>query len=159
MSTIKPIKTKEDHKRVKNRIAQLMEMDEAKLPQHLSDELSVLAILMESYEAIHCPIPDPDPISIIEFHMDQRGITRSDLVPCIGSKNKVSQVLAGIRPLSLKMIRALDEKLKIPSDMLVDTTKHKFPDNDPNIDWDKFPVSDLAKKQLSTRPPRPQRSQ
>lgn len=145
MSQIKPINTKEDHKRVKNRIAQLMDMDEAEMPQHLSDELSVLIVLLKSYEAIHYPVPEVEPISMIEFYMEQFGVSRSDLVPCIGSKKKVSQVLAGTRPLTLKMIRALDERLNIPTEMLVDSTKHNIRDRDPNIDWDKFPVSDLAK--------------
>ena len=146
MSQIKPIKTEADHKRVVNRIQSLIEMDEATMPQHLSDELSVLATLLEAYEAIHFPIEKADPVSIIEFHMDQRGITRSDLKSCIGSAKKVSEVLKGKRPLTLKMIRTLDKNLNIPAELLIDHSKTGIPKNDQNIDWDKFPVSELASK-------------
>ena len=146
MSQIKPIKTEADHKKVVNRLQALIEMDEATMPQHLSDELSVLATLLEAYEAIHFPIEKADPVSIIEFHMDQRGITRSDLKFCIGSAKKVSEVMRGKRPLTLKMIRSLDKNLNIPSELLIDHSNTGLPKNDQNIDWDKFPVSELASK-------------
>ena len=135
MSQIKPIKTEADHKRVVKRLYELMDMDEATMPEHLSDELSVLATLLDAYEAVHYPIDKADPISIIEFHMDQRNVTRSDLASCIGSAKKVSQILAGKRPLTLKMIRALSEQLNIPAEMLFDQSKFGLPKNNPSFDW------------------------
>ena len=148
MSQIKPIKTQADHNRVVKRLYELMDMDEATMPEHLSDELSVLATLLDAYEAVHYPIEKADPISIIEFHMDQRNVTRSDLASCIGSAKKVSQILSGKRPLTLKMIRALSEQLKIPAEMLFDQSKFGLPKNDLSIDWDKFPISALAKNKF-----------
>ncbi len=146
MSAIKPIRTRSDYEVVVNRVYTLMEMDEASMPQHLLDELSVLGTLLESYEAIECPVIEPDPISVIEFHMDQRNLTLAELQPCIGTAKKVAQIMAGKRPLTLKMIRSLDEKLKIPATSLTARWKQGLPKDDKNIEWDKFPISELATK-------------
>jgi HTH-type transcriptional regulator/antitoxin HigA len=58
-------------------------------------------------------------VEAILFRMDQQGLTRADLVPLMGSKSKVSEVLARKRPLSLTMIRALHSALGIPAQVLM----------------------------------------
>ena len=55
----------------------------------------------------------------IRFRMDQQGLTNKDLVPLLGSRSRVSEVLSGRRTLSLKMIRALAGGLRIPADVLL----------------------------------------
>jgi HTH-type transcriptional regulator/antitoxin HigA len=82
-------------------------------------KMEVLALLIETYEEKHFPIPPPDPVEAILFRMDQQGLTRADLVPLMGSKSKVSEVLARKRPLSLTMIRALHSALGIPAQVLM----------------------------------------
>jgi HTH-type transcriptional regulator/antitoxin HigA len=84
-----------------------------------SDELEVLATLVAAYEKQHYPMPASDPISAIEFAMDQQGWTRRDLEPLIGTRGRVSEVLSGKRPLTLAMIRKLCSALKIPADILI----------------------------------------
>ena len=83
------------------------------------DRLEVLSILVESYETEHHPIPLPDPIDAIEFHMDRLGLTRTGLEPHIGSRGRVSEILNRKRPLTLRMIRALEHGLGIPAAILV----------------------------------------
>jgi HTH-type transcriptional regulator/antitoxin HigA len=51
--------------------------------------------------------------------MAQQGLTNKDLVPFLGSRSRVSEVLSGRRSLSLKMIRALVSGLRIPADVLL----------------------------------------
>lgn len=100
----------------------LEEMDElwgAKLGTPRGDRLDVIATLVEAYEAKNFPIDAPDPISAIEFRMEQRGLTRKDLTPLIGSRNRVAEVLNGKRALSIGMIRKLRDNLNIPADILV----------------------------------------
>lgn len=82
-------------------------------------KMEVLALVIESYEEKHFPVPPPDPVEAILFRMDQQGLTRADLVPLMGSKSKVSEVLARKRPLSLTMIRALHRALGIPAQVLM----------------------------------------
>ena len=63
-------------------------------------------------------ISTPDPIEAIKFHMDQAGLTVADMVPYIGPRNRVYDVLGGKRPLTMPMIRRL-LTLGIPAQALV----------------------------------------
>ncbi|MFT8877923.1 MAG: transcriptional regulator, partial [Gluconobacter potus] len=53
------------------------------------DKLDVLATLIDAYEAKHHPIDPPDPVEAIRFRMEQQGLTRKDLEPMIGPRNRV----------------------------------------------------------------------
>ena len=83
------------------------------------DRAEVLTMLIEAYEAAHYPIEAPDPIAAIEFMMEQKGMTRRDLEPAIGSRGRVSEVLTRKRAMTLPMIRALSKLLDIPADILI----------------------------------------
>jgi len=83
------------------------------------DELEVLAVLVERYEAQHEPIPPSDPINAIIFRMEQQGLTPRDLEPFIGPSGRVSEVLNRKRRLSLAMVKRLHDGLKIPYESLL----------------------------------------
>ena len=51
--------------------------------------------------------------------MEQSGLGAQDLIPFIGGRNRVYEVLAGKRPLTLQMIRRLHEGLGIPAKSLI----------------------------------------
>ena len=61
----------------------------------------------------------PDPIAAIVFMMEQKGLTRRDLEPAIGSRARVAEILNKRRALTLPMIRALSRLLDLPADVLV----------------------------------------
>ena len=82
-------------------------------------KLDVLTLLIADYEAHHFPIEPPDPVEFILFILEQRGLSRKDLEPFIGSRARVAEVLNRVRPLSLEMIRNLSEGLGLPADVLV----------------------------------------
>lgn len=84
-----------------------------------ADERDILLALIENYEAKHYPIPHADPISAITFVMEQKGLSRDDLVPYLGAKSKISEVLNGKRSLSLSMIKKLHKGLNIPYESLL----------------------------------------
>jgi len=113
---IRPIRTDEDHAAALRRIDRLMDSEPGS-PE--GDELDVLATLVEAYEDRHFPIDDPDPLTAIQFRMDQMGLTRKDLEPLLGSRGRVSEVLNGRRALSIQMIRRLNRELGIPLESLV----------------------------------------
>lgn len=84
------------------------------------DSVDVMATLIEEYEKRHFPLADnATAIEAIRFYMDQKGLTPKDLVPCIGQLNRVYEILAGKRRLTLPMIRKLNEIFGIPLDFLV----------------------------------------
>jgi HTH-type transcriptional regulator / antitoxin HigA len=113
---IRPIRTDEEHRAALIEIERLWNFE----PESAEgDYVEVLATLVEAYEAKHHPVLAPDPIAAIEFMMEQKGLTRRDLEPAIGSRGRVSEVLKRKRPLTLPMVRALSVLLDIPADVLV----------------------------------------
>jgi HTH-type transcriptional regulator/antitoxin HigA len=112
-----------------------------------ADELDLLALVVETYERERYPIARPDPVDAIRFRMDQAGLSQRDLVPYMGSKSRVSEVLAGKRPLTLTMIRALNEGLGIPAEVLLQRTPDAEPDCEADsLDWARFPTKEMAKR-------------
>ena len=83
------------------------------------DAFEVLITLIESYESKHFPISAPDPVEAIKFRMEQAGLTPADLIPAIGQRNRVYEVLNGKRTLTLPMIRNLHQRFGIPVESLI----------------------------------------
>jgi HTH-type transcriptional regulator / antitoxin HigA len=139
---IQPIKTDRDYEAALRRIEVLMD---SKPGTPEADELDVLATLVEQYEEKQFPIDVPAPIDAIRFRMEQADLSPRDLVPFLGSRSKVSEVLSGKRPLTLQMIRALHEHLGIPADALLKQPGATLPDNSEGIEWSRFPLAEMAK--------------
>jgi len=83
------------------------------------DRLDVLTTLIDVYEAKHYPMDPPDPVEAIRFRMEQQGLTRKDLEPMIGPRNRVADVLNRKRSLSIDMIRQLHIRLGISAEVLI----------------------------------------
>jgi HTH-type transcriptional regulator / antitoxin HigA len=113
---IRPVKSQQDHRAAIARIEQLMGAA-AGSPE--AEELDVLATLVDAYEAKHHLIDPPDPIAAIRFRMEQQNLSRKDLEAYIGSRARVSEVLANKRPLTLRMIRRINVGLGISADLLI----------------------------------------
>lgn len=123
---IYPIKDEAARARALRRIEALM--DAESLTPEQGHELDALVTLVEAYEEKNFAIKEASPIAVIEFMMDQNGLTRKDLEPMIGSRARVSEVLSGKRPLTLAMIRALSNAWSISADLLLGETvrqKHR----------------------------------
>ena len=84
-----------------------------------SDRLEVLILLIEAYEKDRWPVELPDRVSAIDFALEQRGWTRDALVPLLGSRDVVDEVMAGQRELTVEMIWRLRDGLGISADVLV----------------------------------------
>jgi len=114
---IKPIRNEADYEASLKEIEALMDSQPG-TPE--GDHMEVLATLVEAYEERHFPIPEPDdPVQVLEYYMESRGLSRTDLIAFLGSKERVSEVLNRKRGLSLEMIRRLHEGLGIPSDLIM----------------------------------------
>ncbi len=113
---VKPIRNERDHARA---MAELEKLWDAKSGSPEHDRLEVLATLVDVYEAEHHPILPPDPVEAIRFRMEQLGLDRKALEKSIGSRARVSEVLARRRDLSLGMIQRLHRDLGIPAEILI----------------------------------------
>ncbi len=84
-----------------------------------NEKLELLTLLVEDYESRQYEFIPPTPIEAIKFRMEQQKLNPRDLIPYIGSRSKVSEVLSGKRSLTLSMIRALSSGLGIPANVLI----------------------------------------
>jgi HTH-type transcriptional regulator/antitoxin HigA len=113
---IAPIKNQRDYR---NALKEIEGLRTAKRNTPEGDRLDVLVTLVEAWERKHYRFDLPDPVEAIKYHMDQNELEPRDLIPFIGSRNRVHEVLNRKRPLTLKMIRRLHEGLGIPAESLI----------------------------------------
>ncbi len=142
-SVIRPIRTEEDHQRALARIDEIFGAEED-TPE--GDELDVLVDLVMYYESKTVDMGFPDPVSAIKFRMDQAELTQRDLIPYIGSRAKVSEVLSGKRDLTMSMARALHQNLGIPADVLLQKPGAEFDLTLEEIDPRRYPLKEMAKR-------------
>ena len=114
---LRPIKTETDYQEALREI-ELLFNAAPNSPE--CDRLDVLSTLVEAYEKKQIPIALPDDaIEAILYSMETRGLSRGDLELCLGSGDRVSEVLSRKRPLTLEMIRKLNQELGIPAEILI----------------------------------------
>ena len=142
MSTIRAIRSEADHEVALARIDALMD---AAPGTARGEELDVLTDLVEHYEERVVPMGFPSPLVAIAFRMEQAGLSQRDLVPFIGSRAKVSEILAGKRPLTLSMARTLHEHLGIPAAVLLRDPGAQISQPLQDLDWRRFPLKAMAR--------------
>jgi HTH-type transcriptional regulator / antitoxin HigA len=142
MGKIKAIRNEADYDAALRRIDALMDAEPG-TPE--GDELDVLTDLVEHYEEKHVPMGFPSPISAIEFRLEQAGLAPRDLIPFIGSRAKVSEVLSGKRPLTMPMARALHEHLGIPAEVVLQQPGATFSEPLEDLEWSRFPLTAMVK--------------
>ena len=113
---VKVIKTEEEYTKALKRLEKIFH---APIDSVEGDEADLLSILVEKYENEHYPIEAPDPIEAIKFRMEQMDMTKKELAEIIGYKSRVSEIFSRKRKLTLKMIRNLHDKMKIPYESLI----------------------------------------
>ena len=121
--TLKPIRSAEDHERALAEATALMESSDGPSV----DQLEVLQALIERWEREHFRFQAASPADAIKFRMDQLGLKPRNLVAYLGTKSRVSEILAGQRQPTVDQIRALNRHLGIPVESLIGDTKHQPP--------------------------------
>lgn len=148
---VRVIESEADHAVALEQMAELMASD----PAAGSDSerlLKTLAVLVRDYESLRYPMAPPDPIEAIKFRMEQQGLAPKDLVPYLGSRSRVSEVLAGKRPLTLPMIRSLYRGLGIPAASLLGDRANANGELD--LDWKRVPFAHMKERGWISRVPR-----
>lgn len=138
----KVIKSKSEYEAALASIEVLIDRDpEVGSPE--IEQLEFLTLLVQDYESKTFPIEMPDPIEAILFRMEQQNLAQSALVPYIGSRSRVSEVLSRKRPLTLSMIRALNSGLGIPAKVLLQE-RNPSALQEIDIDWSRFPLNEMV---------------
>lgn len=114
-----------------------------------ADRLELLALLIEDYEQRSFSFEVVDPVDAIEFRMAEQGLRQRDLVPMLGSRSRVSEVLARKRPLTVQMVRSLAAGLGIPAEALIAeplAKRSRVPQICEELNWKNFPVKEMEKR-------------
>jgi HTH-type transcriptional regulator/antitoxin HigA len=119
--TIRPIRTDEDYQSALKRAKALF----GQTSQKELDEREVLQALIEKWERSEHSVQAVTPAQAIKFRMAQTGLSQRDLMPYLGSKSRVSEILNGQRQPTVDQIRALHQHLGIPVASLIGSFKHE----------------------------------
>lgn len=113
---LKPIKTEADYRTALKRLEEIFD---AKIDTREGDELEILGLIVDEYENKHYPIEAPDPIEAIKIRMEELQLKQVDLIPEIGGKSRVSEILNRKRRLTVDMIRKLATRLNLSANLLI----------------------------------------
>lgn len=116
--TVRPVITEADYE---DALAELDRMIGTVEPgTQEGNRYELLTSMVEAYEDEHYAIErSADPIAMIEFVLEAQGLTRKDLEPYIGTRQRVWDIMEKRRRLTLPMIRRLGQGLNIPIDVLI----------------------------------------
>lgn len=143
----KIIKTEADYRSYLSEVERLALADPS--PESSAGaRLELVSLLVEEYEKTRFKFETPSPIEAIQFRMHEQGLRQADLVPYFGSRSRVSEVLAGKRPLTVQMIREISMGLGISADILVSDSKPAEAEQindtvDADVDWNRFPFKEM----------------
>ncbi len=113
---LKPIRTENDYQLALKRLELIFD---APIGSPESDEADILGLMVDEYEKKYYPIETPDPIEAIKIRMEELHLKQVDLIPAIGGKSRVSEILNKRRKLTVEMIRNLTSKLNLSPGLLI----------------------------------------
>jgi HTH-type transcriptional regulator / antitoxin HigA len=116
---IRPIRTDKDHRAA---LAEIEKLWGAASGTPEGDKLDILVTLVETYEERRWPLKSRrrfDPVDVLQYAIDELGHSQAQLAEILGSRSRVSEVLARRRRLTLEMIQKITAVWKIPADLLV----------------------------------------
>jgi HTH-type transcriptional regulator/antitoxin HigA len=113
---LKPIRSESDYQ---DALARMELLFDAPMGTAESDEADILGMMIDEYEKANYPIDSPDPIEAIKIRMEEMQLKQVDLIPEIGGKSRVSEVLNRKRKLTVEMIRHLTVRLNLSANLLI----------------------------------------
>lgn len=149
---VRVLKSDRDYEAAMDRMSELMDRS-PKRGSEEEAEFELLQLVISDYESRRAVPPKITPVQAIEFRMEQQRLSRKDMETYIGSASKVSEVLAGKRPLSIQMIRKLNKHLGIPAGVLIAADSELEPATlEPELEgeyeFDRFPLKEMTERGL-----------
>lgn len=114
------LRTQEEYDAAVAEIDRLLDLDPTASSEDF-DRLEMLSLPVEDYDSRHDPIDDSEiaPQAVVDFMLEQKGMSRADLAEAMGGRSRVSDFFSGKRELSKGQIQALRDALGIPADLLL----------------------------------------
>ena len=101
------VRTESENEEMLAAIWELMRQGEDNLSAEELALLELMSVLVERFEEEHYPIPDSPPHRILQHLMESRNARQADLVPILGGRGRVSELVNGKRAISKAQAKAL----------------------------------------------------
>ncbi|WP_306594639.1 MULTISPECIES: helix-turn-helix domain-containing protein [unclassified Bradyrhizobium] len=112
MMDVRPLRNEQDYDWAIGEVSRYFEAEPAPGTSD-GDRFEVLSSLIKEYEDNHFATTHGDPIDILHFAIESMGRSQSELAALIG-RNRASEILNRVRPLTLDMIRTISKEWSIP---------------------------------------------
>ena len=116
MMDVKPLHNEQDYDWAIREVSRYFEVEPTPGTPD-ADRFEVLSSLIKEYEDNHFAIRHRDPIDVLHFAIESMGRSQAELAALIG-RNRASEILNRVRPLTLDMIRTISKEWNIPIDAL-----------------------------------------
>jgi HTH-type transcriptional regulator/antitoxin HigA len=113
---VKPLHNEQDYDWAIREVTRYFE-NEPEIGTAEGDRFEVLSTLIKAYEDKHFASLHGDPVDVLHFAIESMGKSQAELANLIG-RNRASEILNRIRPLTLEMIRTISKEWNIPIDAL-----------------------------------------
>ncbi len=116
---VKAIETEEEYDHMVSAVERLMDKGEDRLSPEESALLETMAILVQAYDDRHHPLASVAPNEMLAYLMETSGRTTKDLLPALGTRGRVSEVLSGKRSISKEQAKKLASVFKVSVDLFI----------------------------------------
>jgi HTH-type transcriptional regulator/antitoxin HigA len=116
---LKAIETEAEYDRMVAAVGELMDKGEDSLSPEESALLETMAILIQAYDDRHHALPNVAPNEMLSYLMETSGLAARDLLPVLGTRGRVSEVLSGKRSISKEQAKKLAALFKVSADLFI----------------------------------------
>ena len=116
---VKAIETEEEYDRMVTAVEHVMDKGEDRLSPEEAALLETLAILIQAFDDRHHPLPSDSPHEMLAYLMETSGRTAKDLLPVLGTRGRVSEILSGKRSISKEQAKKLASVFKVAVDLFI----------------------------------------
>ena len=113
------IETEAEYNRADAEIGRLLRKGANNLSAEEARLLMLLSRLIEDYEDQTFPVPTSTPPQTLQFLMEQNDLRQADLVPILGARGRVSEIVNGKRAISKAQAKALGEFFKVSPELFI----------------------------------------
>jgi HTH-type transcriptional regulator/antitoxin HigA len=108
-----------EYDRMVGAVEHLMDKGEDRLSPEESALLETMAILIQAFDYRHHPLPSVPPHEMLAYLMETSGRTAKDLLPVLGTRGRVSEVLSGKRSISKEQAKKLASVFQVAADLFI----------------------------------------
>jgi HTH-type transcriptional regulator/antitoxin HigA len=120
LSEIAPqaIQSEDEHERLLSLVEDLMDKGDRRSAEE-DALLELMVVLVKDFEEKHYSLPQAEPAQMLQHLMEERDLKPRDLWDPVGSKSRVSEILAGKRSISREQAKRLALFFHVPVELFI----------------------------------------